>query len=65
MCKEVSPEVNIEKTKYMFISCHQTAVVQNNNTKDTSESFEEAEKFEYFGTMVTNQNCIHKEIRCR
>jgi hypothetical protein len=37
--KEIGMEVNSEKTKYMFMSCHQTAG-QSNDIREANKSFE-------------------------
>jgi hypothetical protein len=60
--KEIGLEVNSEKTKYMFMSHHQTAG-QSNYTKVANKSFEKVAKFKYLGATLTDQNCIHEEIR--
>jgi hypothetical protein len=57
--KEVCIEVNPEKTKYMFMSRHQTTG-QNHYIKVANKSFENVAKFRYLGTTVTYQNCIHE-----
>jgi hypothetical protein len=44
--REVSLEVNAEKTKYMFMSHH-------------------VAKFRHVGTVATNQNGIHEEIKSK
>jgi hypothetical protein len=51
--KEVSVEVNTEKTKYMLLSCHQNSG-QNHNIKTANKSFENVAQFKYLGMTVTD-----------
>jgi hypothetical protein len=62
--KEVGLEINIEKTKYMLISCHQN-VGQNRDIKIANKSFENVSQFKYLRKTVTNQNLIQEEIKRR
>jgi hypothetical protein len=62
--KEISLEVNSEKTKYMFMSRHQTAG-QSNYIWVNNKSFEKVAKIKYLGSILTDKNCIHDEIRSR
>jgi sorting nexin-29 len=62
--KEIGLEVNPEKTKYIFMSRHQTAGHSNYITV-ANKSFEKVAKFKYLGSTLTDQNCIHEEIRSR
>jgi hypothetical protein len=61
---EIGLEVNSEKTKYMFMSRHQTAG-QGNYIRVANKSFEKVAKFKYLGATLMDQNCIHEEIRSR
>jgi hypothetical protein len=56
--KEVGLEVNAEKIRYMFMTCHQTTG-QSHNMKVVTGSLKMGQEFKYLGTTVTNQNCIH------
>jgi hypothetical protein len=62
--KEIGLEINVEKTKYMLLSCHQNAG-QNRDIKIANRSFENVSQFKYFWTAVTNQNFITKKIKRR
>jgi hypothetical protein len=62
--KEIGIEVNSEKTKYIFMSCNQTAG-QSNYIRVANKSFVEVAMYKYLGTTLTDQNCIHEEIRNR
>jgi hypothetical protein len=62
--KEVGLEVNPEKTKYMIVSRCQKAG-QRQSIKIVNRSFEDVENFKYLGTTLTDQNCIHEEIKSR
>jgi hypothetical protein len=59
--KEVGLEINIEKTKYMLLSCYQNAG-QDRNIKIVDRSLENVSRFRYLRTTVTNQNLIHEKI---
>jgi hypothetical protein len=62
--KEVGLEINVEKTKYMLLSRNKN-VDQNRDIKIANRSFENVSQLKYFGTTVTNQNLIQKEIKRR
>jgi hypothetical protein len=62
--KEVSLEVNVEKTTYMLVSRDQNTG-QNLEIKIGNRSFEIVSLFRYLGTTVTNQNLIQEEIKKR
>jgi hypothetical protein len=38
---------------------------QNQNIRIANESFEKVAKFKYVGTMLTNRNDIHDEVKSR
>jgi hypothetical protein len=62
--KEVGLEVNPDKTKYMLVSRCQKAG-QRQSIKIGDRSFQSVAKFKYLGTTLTDQNCIHEEIKSR
>jgi hypothetical protein len=56
--------VNPEKTKYILMSRSQK-IGQKHSIKIANRSFEDAAKFKYLGTTLTDQNCMNKEINSR
>jgi hypothetical protein len=53
--KDVSQEVNAEKTTYMLLSRHQNAG-QNHDIKTANRSFENVAQFKYLVPTERNQN---------
>jgi hypothetical protein len=62
--RDISLEINAEKTKYMIMSRHPNSG-HNQNIRIANESFENVAKFKYLGRILTNQNDIHYEIKSR
>jgi hypothetical protein len=62
--KETGLEVNPEKTKYIVMSHYQKAG-QKQSIKKTNWSFEDVPKLKCLGTTLTDQNCMHEEIKSR
>jgi hypothetical protein len=61
---DVGLEVNPEKAKYMLKSCYQKAG-QMHCIKIANRSSEDVAKLKCFGTTLTDQNCMHEEIKGR
>ena len=52
------------KTKYMEIGrCR--GIIANAHIKIGSNSYEKVQTFKYLGSLLTNQNFIQEEIKCR
>jgi hypothetical protein len=62
--KEIGLEVNPDKTKYTLISRSQK-IGQKQSIKIANRSFEDLAKFRYLGTTLTDQNCMHEEIKSK
>jgi hypothetical protein len=61
---ETGLELSTEKIKYMLLFRYQNAG-QNHDMKIANRSFENVAQFKYFGTTITVQNLIQKEIKRR
>jgi hypothetical protein len=55
--KEAGLEINVEETKYMFLSRHQNAL-QSHDIKTGNRLFENVTLFKDFVTTVINQTLI-------
>jgi hypothetical protein len=62
--KGVGLKVNPEKTNYMLMS-HNQQTGQKNTIKIANRSFQGVAEFRYLRTTMTDQNCMHKEIKSR
>jgi hypothetical protein len=62
--RDVGLEINAEKTKYMIMSRHLNSG-QNQNIRIANELLGNVAKFKYLGTILTNQNGVHDEIKSR
>jgi hypothetical protein len=62
--KEVGLEVNPEETKYLLVSCSRK-IGQKHSIELVNRLFENVPKFKYLRTTVTDQNCMHEEIKSR
>jgi hypothetical protein len=56
--------VNPEKTKYILMSRSQKRG-QKRSIKIANRSFGDVAKFKYLGTALTDQNCMHEEVKSR
>jgi hypothetical protein len=62
LVRKVGLEVNPEKIKYMLMSRSQK-IGQKHSIKIANRSFEDVAKFKYLRTTLTDQNCMHEEIK--
>ena len=56
--------LNKGETKYTEIRPHR-GMIANEHVRIGSNSYEKVKIFKYLGSLVTNQNSIHEEIKCR
>jgi hypothetical protein len=62
--EEVGQKVNSEKTKHVLMPrYHETG--QKHSIQIAIRSFADVAKFKYLGTTLTDQNCMHEEIKSR
>jgi hypothetical protein len=54
--------IDPEKSKEML---HNQKIRQKHSRKIGNRSFEDVAKFKCLGTTLTEQNCLHKEIKSR
>jgi hypothetical protein len=59
--KEIGLDVNSDKTKYMFMSRHQTAG-QSNYIRVANKSFEKLTKFKYLGATLTDRIACTRKL---
>jgi hypothetical protein len=62
--KEIGLEVNIDKTKYMFMSRDWNAG-RGHDVNIDNISIERAVEFKYLGATLTDQNSVNEEIKSR
>ena len=62
-CKDIGLALNTGKTKYMEIGRHRGIIA--NDVMTGSNSYEKVKTFKYLDSLVTNQNSVKKEIKCR
>jgi hypothetical protein len=62
--KEVCLGVDPEKITYMLMSRSQK-IGQKLSIKIANRSSEDVAEFRYLGTTLTDQNCMHEEIKSR
>ena len=62
--EDIGLAVNTRKTKSMEIGRHR-GMIANAHIKIGSNSYEKVKTFQYLGSLLTNQNSIQEEIKCR
>ena len=63
-CKAIGLAANTGKTKHIGIGCHQD-MMENEDNRIGSNSYEKVKTFKYVCSLLTNENSIQEEIKCR
>ena len=63
-CKDIGLAVNTRTTKYKEIGRNR-GMIANEHIKVGSNSYEKMKIFKYLGSLLSNQNSIQEEIKCR
>ena len=61
--KDIDLAVNTGKTKFMEIGLHKD-MMANEHITIGSNSYEKVKNSKYLSSLLTNQNSVHKEIKC-
>ena len=63
-CKDIGLAVNTGKAKYIKV-WHHRGMMANEHIAISGNSNVKVKSFKYVGSLLTNQNSIHEEIKCR
>ena len=63
-CKDIGLSVNTKKTKYIYIGRH-GGMITNVRIRIGINFYEKVKTFKYLGSLLTNENYIQEEIKCR
>ena len=63
-CKDIVLAVNTGKAKKMEIEHHQ-GMMANEYITGGSNLYKKVKTSKYLGVLLTNQDCIQEEIKCR
>jgi hypothetical protein len=62
-CKDIGLAINIGKTKYLEIRPHGGKITKH--IRVDSNYYGKVKTFKCLGSLLTNQNSIHEQIKCR
>ena len=64
VCKYIGSAVNTGKTNYIEVGCHH-GMMANEHILVGSNLYEKVKTLKCFGFLLTNQNSIQEEIKCK